>query len=108
MTVGVRSKMYDYVLLVCSPGGHSSHLAVRQLPRDSTQELVGAPLTLCAFQGGMQKELQDFRQSLRLEIGLMPAFGCKLLKNCHHLLYDVRSWAGDSGTAIVMLRRDAH
>ena len=102
MALGVRSKKYDYALLECPPDDHSSHLAVRQLRGDSTRELVGAPLTLCAFQVGMQKELQDFRQGLNLEIGLMPAFGCKLSDQRHHLLYDVRSWAGDSGTALVM------
>ena len=30
----------------------------------------GAPLTLCAFQAGMQSELLDFRQDMQLEIGL--------------------------------------
>lgn len=103
MALSVRSKKYDFALLECPPEDHSSHLAVKQLHGDSTRELVGAPLTLCTFQASIQKELQDFRQGINFDLGLMPAYGCTISNQHHHLLYDVRSWAGDSGTAIVML-----
>lgn len=102
MEIGTRSKKYDYALLHCSVDKHSDHLTVRRFGGNSMDELVGAPLTLCVFQTGLQNELVDFRQNTHLEIGLMPAYGCKLSDKHHHLLYDVRSWAGDSGTAVVL------
>ena len=91
MALGVRSKKYDYALLECPPEDHSSHLAIKQLRGDSTRKLVGAPLTLCAFQAGIQKELQDVRQGTSFELELMPAYGCNISDQRHHLLYDVRS-----------------
>ena len=102
MEIGTRSKKYDYALLHCSVDKHSDHLTVRQIRGNSTDELIGAFLTLCVFQAGMQKELVDFKQDTLLHYGLMPAYGCKLSDKRHHLLYDVRCWAGDSGTAIVL------
>jgi hypothetical protein len=102
MEIGTRSKKYDYALLHCSVDKHSDHLTVRQIRGNSTDELIGAFLTLCVFQAGMQKELVDSKQDTLLDYGLMPAYGCKLSDKRHHLLYDVRCWAGDSGTAIVL------
>ena len=102
MEIGTSSKKYDYALLHCSVDTHSDHLMVRQLQSSSTDELIGALLTLCPFQAGIQNELVDFRQGTHLEIGLMPAYGCKLSNKRHHLLYDVRSWNGDSGAALVL------
>ncbi len=102
MEIGTRSKKYDYALLHCSADKHSDHLTVRQLRGNGTDELIGAFLTLCVFQAGMQKESVDFKQDTLLDYGLMPAYGCKLSAKRHHLLYDVRSWAGDSGTAVVL------
>ena len=99
MDIGTRFKKYDYALLHCSVDKHSDHLTVKQLQGNSTDELVGAPLTLCVFQAGIQN---DFRQGTHLEIGLVPAYDCKLSDKQHHLLYDVRSWGGDSGAALVL------
>jgi hypothetical protein len=102
MEIGTRSKKYDYALLHCSVDRHSDHLTVRQLGGNSTDKLIGAFLTLCVFQAGLQNELVDFRQDTLLDYGLMPAYGCKLSDKRHHLLYDVRSWDGNSGTAVML------
>lgn len=102
MEIGTRSKKYDYALLHCSVDKHSDHLNVRRLRGNLMDETMGAPLSLCVFQTGMQNELVHFRQGIHLEIGLMPAYGCRLSDKPHHLLYDVRSWAGDAGTAVVL------
>lgn len=110
-----RSKEYDYALLECDAQLHPDHLTVRTFAHvegasdatgssgiDEIDALTGAPLVLCAFQIGVQKDLPEFRQGTQIELGLMPAYGCKLSSYRHHLLYDVRSWCGDSGAALVM------
>lgn len=102
MEIGTCSKKYDYALLHCSVDRHSDHLNVRRLRGNLMAELIGAPLTLFVFQTGMQNELVHFRQGTHLKIGLMPAYGRKLSDKRLHLLYDMRSWAGDSGTAVVL------
>lgn len=105
MKIGMRCKKYDYALLECNEAEHSDHLSVRHLQRDSTYELTGDLLAVCVFQTHfvckVRDELVDFGS--QLDFGLFPAYGCKLSKHRCHLLYDVRSWAGDSGTGLVFL-----
>ena len=106
MRVTKRSKEYDYAVLECEIERHPDHLRVRTFTgeegsssaEDDLEDLRGAPLVLCAFQSGVQAELPESQQ----DFGLMPAYGCKLSAQRHHLLYDVRSWCGDSGPALVM------
>lgn len=106
MKIGMRCKKYDYALLECDEAEHSDHLAVRHLQRDSTYELAGALLTVCVFQTHfvykVQDKLVDFGS--QLDFGLFPAYGCKLSKHRRYLLYDVRNWAGDSGTGLLFLQ----
>lgn len=105
-----RSKEYDYAILECEIELHGDHLMVRTFTGenpsssadDDLEDLTGAPLVLCAFQIGVQDELPEFEQGPQVDFGLMPAYGCKLSAKRHHLLYDVRSWCGDSGAALVM------
>lgn len=110
-----RSKKFDYALLECDVQIHPDHLTVRSfireegsssIPDDELDDLTGAPLVLCAFQIGVQDDLPEFSQGRQVDLGLMPAYGCKLGAQKHHLLYDVRSWCGDSGAALVMYEGD--
>lgn len=105
MKIGMRCKKYDYALLECDEAEHSDHLAVRHLQRDSTHEVAGALLAVCVFQTHFAFKVRDtvIDFGSQLDWGLFPAYGCKLSKHHRHLLYDVRSWAGDSGTGLVFL-----
>ena len=88
--------MYDYALLECGAVVHEKHLVIARFTGDAgaaatdlTEFLRGKALMLCAYQIDLSQGSQEFGS-------------CKLSKNRHHLLYDVRSIGGDSGYALVL------
>ena len=111
-----RSRTYDYALLECGAACHLEHLVVHRLDgnvhgaaavssassTDSRFFLRGKALTLCAFQIGLREELPEFGEGADIDMGLVPAYGCKLSLHGRHLLYDVNSFPGNSGCAVLL------
>ena len=53
-------------------------------------------MTLCAL------EMPESGKGTDIDMGLLSAFGCKLSKHKHHLLYDVNSIVDKFGYALVL------
>ena len=101
--------MYGYALLECGAVVYEEHLDVFRSKKDVgaaatdlTEFLRGKALTLCAYQIDVHNELLEFGKGIHIDMGLLPAYSCKLFKNRHHLLHDVTSVGGDAGCALVL------
>ena len=79
-------------MVIASSGGGGDAAA---LSTDTTA-FVGKALTVCAL------ELPESGKSTGIDMGLLSAFGCKLSKHKHHLLYDVNGIVDEFGFALVL------
>ena len=60
--------------------------------------LQSAGMALCTFKLAVEEELPEFVRSM----AVMPAFGVDVGKRRHHLVYTSTTWAGDSGSALLL------
>lgn len=88
-----RNESLDSALLSCS--GFSHHLP---LFTGSVDTLRSAGMALCTFKLDIEEQLPEFIRSL----AVMPAFGVDVGKHGRHLVYTSTTWAGDSGSALLL------
>lgn len=98
------SEASGVTLLECNPQMHPDHMQVQTFTQhdgDSSlfHPLVGAPLVVCVLELSSQ---MNSRMGRKVELSVFPAYGCKLSTSRDHLLYDVRTWCGVLGAAIIM------
>jgi hypothetical protein len=91
----VRDRQQDAALLQCEDEAYAHYL---EPYTGDVEELVSAHMALYSFQSAIHEQLPEFSQRL----GIFHATCSKLSTHKTHALYQSLSWAGDSGTSLLL------
>ena len=106
-----RSRKDDYALLQCGAAIQQEHLVAFRvqgggdaaaLSIDPTEFLSGKALTRCFYKKSPHKESAELGEGTDVNMGLLPAFGGKVSKHKHLLLYEARGFCGATGCAALL------